>query len=260
MTHILEQIGLTQNESTVYLTVQKHGGKTAAWIAREAKLDKSSCYRAVESLVDKGLLLPSPKKRGTTYSSASPKVLQDLITEKEHALIKEKTDLDLFIKSLIKNTDERVTSIHIEKGIEAVKKSMNTMLESAIRCKTPIKERYRLDDPYFKDPIYAKWLRDVFIKKRIKAGVLTKCIVDFAKNHDWDSIVRSDSKLLKEVHLMPTSVKDPNNLRVAGDFVTIVSFDKNKDYIVITITDKYVAALIDNMFDFMWEHTKPYTG
>ena len=260
MTNILTKIGLTENEANVYLSFQKKGEKTASFIAKMINMDKSSCYRAVESLVSKSLLIAIPKKRGTTYSAASPKLLKELLAQKEQQLEQEKGALDMFVKSLLTDSEERATSIHIEKGIEAVRNAMDATLEAAIRNKTFIRERYRLNAPYFQDPVHNDWVTNVFFKKRIKSGIAIKQIVDFSDNHVFDPIMKTDQKLLKEIHLMPNSVTDPNSMRVAGDFVTITSFDKQNDYIVITIKDKYVAALIESMFDFMWEHTDPYTG
>ena len=259
MTNILTKIGLTENEANVYLSFQKKGEKTASFIAKMINMDKSSCYRAVESLVSKSLLIAIPKKRGTTYSAASPKLLKELLAQKEQQLEQEKGALDMFVKSLLTDSEDRATSIHIEKGIEAVRNAMNETLKVAIQYKACIKERYRFDSPYFRDPVHIAWVLE-FTKRRIKAGVPIQQIVDPREHSTLSHIMRTDPKLLKEIHLMPKNMCDMNGIRVAGDMVTITSFDKNEDYIVITIKDKYVASLIDSMFVFMWEHTDPYKG
>ena len=45
---------------------------------------------------------------------------------------------------------------------------------------------------------------------------------------------------------------------VSGDITNIISFDKDDNYIDITIKDKYVTELITSIFDFVWERSEKY--
>ena len=258
MNIILEQIGLTQNESGVYLSFLKHKEKTAAEIARVLKMDKSSCYRAVDSLVEKKLLITIPRLRGTTHSAVSPEVLKELLNQKKRELANQEHDLTQLINQLSHEFfDKRSTFIKVEKGIQAIRNGMDRNLEAAIAGDKMIKEQYRLSFPYFKDKEHAAWVNE-FLKRRIKAGVSIRQIVDFAGNDDFAPIMKTDKKLLKEIRLMPKEMKGLHGLRISGDIVTIISFDERKDYIVITIKDKFVAQLINTMFDFVWERSDKY--
>ena len=258
MNTILGQIGLTQNESNVYLTFLKHKEKTAAEIARILKMDKSSCYRAVESLVEKRLLITIPRLRGTTHSAVSPEVLKELFNQKKRDLITQEQDLTQLINQLShEHFDKRSTFIKVEKGIQAIRNGMDRNLEAAIASDKMIKEQYRLSFPYFKDKEHAAWVND-FAKRRIKAGVSIRQIVDFAGNDDFAPIMRTDKKLLKEIRLMPKEMKTLHGLRVSGDITNIISFDKSDNYIDITIKDKYVTELISSIFDFVWERSEKY--
>ena len=82
--------------------------------------------------------------------------------------------------------------------------------------------------------------------------------MDFEGNDDFAPIMKTDKKLMKEIRLMPKEMKGLHGLRISGDIVTIISFDERKDYIVITIKDKFVAQLINTMFDFIWERSEKY--
>ncbi|MCX6730687.1 MAG: helix-turn-helix domain-containing protein, partial [Candidatus Roizmanbacteria bacterium] len=110
MNTILNQIGLTKNEVDVYLMFLKHTKKTAAEIARLLTMDKSSCYRAVDTLVTKGLLLASPKKRGTTHTAVSPTVLKELYHQKTNELKSKESELDHFITQLLKQDESKSRS------------------------------------------------------------------------------------------------------------------------------------------------------
>ncbi len=255
---LLRTIGLTQNESAVYLMFLKHKQKTAAEVSRLLHMDKSSCYRAVESLVTQGLLITTPKKRGTTQSAVSPEILKELYHQKLSTLKQKESELDRFVSQLLKQDEsKRSTFIKVETGIEAIRNGMDQNLDAAICSSKVIKEFYRLSFPYFQDKDHIKWV-NAFAKRRIAAGVSIRQIVDFAGVDTFAPIMKSDKKLLKEIHLMPKEMKGLYGVRISGDITHIISFDKQQNYIDITIKDTYVTLLMNSLFDFMWERSKKY--
>jgi len=258
MNTIFSQLGLTNNESAVYLAFLNQGQKTAAEIGRSLHMDKSSCYRAVESLVALGLLITIPKKRGTIHSAVSPEVLKELYHQKLSILKQQESGLDRFVSQLLKQDEsKRSTFIKVESGIEAIQNGMDQNLEAAQNSTKMIKEFYRLSFPYFQDKEHAKWVNE-FAKRRIATGVSIRQIVDFADENVFAPIMKTDKKLLKEVHLMPKEMKGLYGVRISGDITNIISFDKDQNYIDITIKDTYVTLLMNSLFDFMWERSEKY--
>ncbi len=251
-------LGLTDNEARIYIGLLKTGQKTAAYLARELGMDKSSCYRAVDNLVKKNLLIPNIKVRGTTYSAADPSVIKNIFEDRKNLFSAQEKMIDVFINKLSKNIEQkRDTFIKVESGIQALRNAMNKTLEDAINGNMTIKERYRLDSPYFRDKDHVNWVMD-FTKRRIKAGVSIKQIVNFAGQDVFAPIMKTSKALLKEIRLMPDKMKDTNGFRVTDNLVYITSIDKNGGFIVITIKDKYVANMFNAMFDFVWENSKKY--
>jgi len=255
MSSPLAQLDLTENEERVYLSYLRTGEQTAATIARTLSMDKSSCYRAVESLCRRGLLISHPKQRGTTHSAVNPDVLHELLKEKQAELAQTKSSLDSFIRKLKTDVALRSTFIKVEKGLRAVQLSMERNLEDA--HDKLIREKYRLDYPYFKDKNHIRFVTD-FARRRISAGVSIRQIVAFAEQTVFSPIMHTDKKLLKEIRLMPPELSDNDALRVSGDTVTIISFDPSQDYIVITIHDAYVASMMKHLFDFIWTRSTKY--
>lgn len=257
MNEILKEIGLSNNESKIYLAYLKKGVGTAAKIAQELALDKSSSYRAVENLEKLGLLISNPKKRGTTYEPANVEVLKEILNKKKTELKLQETKLEDFINKIKKqNSLTRNTYIKVEKGLLAVQQSMDASLDAAFNADKLIRERYSLDYPYFYDKVHIRWVND-FAKRRITKRVNIKQIVNFAGNNNFAPIMKTAKALLKEIRLMPEGMNDDHSLRISGDLVVIISFDEKKDYVVITIKDKYVAELMSTIFDFIWTNSKP---
>lgn len=254
----MQTIGLSENESAVYLAFQKHGKRTAAEIARLLRMDKSSCYRAVQALVLQGLLLTDPKKRGTTHAAVAPDVLKEIYRQKVQSLINKESQLDTFIQKLVHESQtQRSTFIKVETGIEAIRSGMEENLDAALKSKKIIKEFYRLSFPYFNDPAHIKWV-NAFAKRRIAAGVAIRQIVDFAQNQVFAPIMKTDPSLLKEIRLMPKEMNGLYGVRLSGDITHIISFDEKENYIDITIKDKFVTQLVESLFDFMWVHSEKY--
>lgn len=258
MNTILNRIGLTKNEVDVYLILLKHTQQTAAEIARLLNMDKSSCYRAVDALVAKGLLIATPKKRGTTHVAVSPEVLKEIYNQKLSEFKQQESELDRFVAKLLKQDEsKRSTFIKVETGIEAIRNGMDQNLEAAKKSTKMIKEFYRLSFPYFQDKDHIKWVNE-FLKRRLAAGVSIRQIVDFAGVNTFAPIMKTDKKLLKEIHLMPSELKGLYGVRMSGDITHIISFDKQQNYIDITIKDTYVTLLMNSLFDFMWERSEKY--
>lgn len=259
MEKVLRELGLTANEARVYLAFLKKGEVMAAEISRQLRMDKSSTYRAVESLIKRDLLVANFKKRGTTYTATNPEALQEILESKQRQLSLQQDKLKEYINNLKQQIHEgRDTYILMETGLAAVQQSMLRTLEAAKKGDKVIKEKYRMDFPYF-DRIDHRDFVNNFAQKRIKAGVSIQQIVNFAGKEHFAPIMKTDKSLLKEIRRMPEEMEqDFDGIRIGGDNVTILSFDKEKDYIVVTINDKFVAQSMRSMFDFVWSRCGTY--
>jgi len=56
MQEILQKLGLTQNESKVYLYLNKNGSKKAKEIAQDQKIPRTQTYHLLTALQNKGML------------------------------------------------------------------------------------------------------------------------------------------------------------------------------------------------------------
>lgn len=257
MNTILEQIGLKQNEANVYLAFLKHKEKTAAEIARILKMDKSSCYRAVESLVEKKLLITIPRLRGTTHSAVSPEVLKELITFRKIELEKQSHMLNALVHELqISAKGEIKTFIKVEKGIEAIKQAFTDSLE----CKEKIiREKWSSTHPDLKEKNYVDFIYNN-AKKRIQNGILMREL-NYPNAHSLYAPIEHTSKLiLKEIRLLPEAIDRDISYRIYDNTMYLISFDELNELIVITIKDHFFVKLMKNLYDFVWSHSKPISS
>jgi sugar-specific transcriptional regulator TrmB len=85
--NILSGAGLTSKESEVYLALLKIKRGTAYRIAKTSKLKKPTTYVILETLREKGFVLKTPSKRGTTYTAKSPDELAQSAENKLNSIL-----------------------------------------------------------------------------------------------------------------------------------------------------------------------------
>ncbi len=79
----LEKIGFSPNEIKVYLILNDHGSTKAGKIAKLAKIDRSSCYNSLKSLLEKGLVSYVVIGKVKWFQATGPKRLLDYVKEQE---------------------------------------------------------------------------------------------------------------------------------------------------------------------------------
>lgn len=258
MKETLLKLGLTENEIQAYLNLLKEGNRTAAEVARSLSLDKSSTYRACENLTKTGLLISSPQKRGTTYLAQSPEILQSLYEQR----LKQYTNLGKDLNDLIKelksdsNSSARNVYIRTEFGIEAIREVMNESLNNKGKV---IREWQQNGKRSYHDPAQVNFILD-FVKRRVKAGITIKQLESNENfiDTDFNNIMSTDKSILKEIHMVTGKYSDRNTLRIWDDTVNIISSDDKDNFVVVTIKDKFISGLIQNLFDFIWSNSDIY--
>ncbi|MBI2356678.1 hypothetical protein HYV12_01295 [Candidatus Dojkabacteria bacterium] len=257
MNTILQKLGLTENESKIYIGFSRNPKRSAAQISRILHMDKSSAYKAVDSLLSKGLLIREGWKTGAIYSASSPDVLNDLYKAKEIELKNQKDLLyDFIFKLKSEKTDKRSTYISIEKGIEGLMLRMTESLESKEKL---IRESFR-HFGVFEDPKYIKFVKG-YAKERIKKKIRIKELQSYKDRAKgvrvYESIMTDLKKYMKEQRDLPTTFKDKNGYRIWDNTATILSYDNSGEFIVLTIKDEYIVTLLKSMFDYIWGQSTP---
>ncbi len=112
---ILKQMGFTERESQVYELLLKIGESPVSSVIKHVGAHPQIIYRAVDSLIEKGLLI-SVRKRNKIYVSAeNPKQLERMEEEKLYKLRQAIPDL-----MALKNTSKE-TIVRVSRGDEAVR-------------------------------------------------------------------------------------------------------------------------------------------
>lgn len=90
---LLSSIGLSKTESAIYIDLLQHGTQTVSSIARTSKLHRPTIYKALPSLIERGLVTERHVGKLTQYAAEPPEKLRGLLDTLNH-------ELDLLIPTL----------------------------------------------------------------------------------------------------------------------------------------------------------------
>lgn len=120
---ILNQIGLSDSEITIYVTLLKYGGSSISDISQNSGLHRTNIYDSIEKLKAKGMV-SYVLKEGKQYLRASdPEGLIDYIKEQEEIV----RDIVPELNKLKSRIPEKIT-VEIFKGKQGMKSVLRDIL------------------------------------------------------------------------------------------------------------------------------------
>ena len=164
-TKTLESIGLTKNQSEVYISLLKLGSATAQQIMKEANMHRSRVYDSLEKLQQAGLASSVVKDYRQYFQAVKPEKLLEYIEEKKESIRQMLPQL----KSLEGMKKEEIQA-SIYKGKEGLKTIHSEMLKEG-------KDIYVLGA---KGLIFSElqYFTPNFERERIKKGMKWVCLWD----------------------------------------------------------------------------------
>ncbi len=244
-TGALEEIGLTEGEAKVYLTLLETGTSTTGAIVKGSGISASKVYQILDRLAKKGLVGHAKKEGVMHFQAAEPKRILDYLEEKESELLDKKQKIiaempQLELKQSIGATKRTAEIFEGKKGV------MNLF--------SNILDDLKREEEYFVigaglgfEEIPGMW--DFFQNyhtERAKHGIK----VNMLANYSYKNRIVPATKMRGDVKFLPEELV--TNLQI--------TFYKKKSFIVLWSKEP-VAFLIHNpeivngfraYFDLLW--------
>ncbi len=120
---VLTRLGFEEKEAKVYLSLLLLGSTTAASIAEDSRIDRTTTYDLLNRLIKKGAVSYVMKGRVKFFSPTDPRNLDE-------DLKKKKEELDEVMPRLLAlvSAEKEKTEVVVFKGTEAVKNLMESIL------------------------------------------------------------------------------------------------------------------------------------
>jgi sugar-specific transcriptional regulator TrmB len=236
-TNVLKKLGLDEKEVQVYLILLRFGTISASKISKETNIDRTTCYRYLNSLINKGLVSNVIQNNVKYFNAAHPeKILKD-IKEKEEEFTKLLPEL-INLSNLPKE-DTTAEIYHGENGLK-------TVLREILRNK---EDHLVLgDEGHFQEifPIFFEQFINECNRNKIKERILcTESVLKKVKKFDYKYSI---TKALPSENIFPTTTLICKN--------KIVLFNWQLPYNAIVITNKDFANNYRNYFELLWNIAK----
>lgn len=235
---VLTKVGLTKNESKVYLTLLKLGSATAVEITKQSKVHRVNVYDVLDRLLAKGLISTVMKANKKIYEAANPEQLDQLLKSKEEALKQIMPQLKTEFK--IKKEKQQV---HHFFGPDGVMQAYYMMLDQKETV-------YGIGGSGFNRRIL-KHRHDMWDKERIKRKIKGKVIY-----YEFTRVNHLFPDPITETRYIPNNFKTPCMVDICGDLVVNL-MPLEEGIMAIVIENRALADSYRQFFNFMWQFAKP---
>lgn len=229
---ILENLGFSQNEIKVYLTLNDNGSTPAGKVSKIAKIDRSSCYNSLKALQEKGLVSYVLIGQVKWFQGTGPKALKE------------------FVKEQLKDVEEILPELHARhkaakvegqvrlfKGIKGIRTIFHDMARTG-------EDNYVFgSEGQFEDrmPAFAKQ----FDRMKKENNFKTKMII----RKDRSDI---EDKKLTNLRYAPIGVESNVVVNIYGSKIALLIWTDEPEGIIIE--NEEAAKGFKSYFDFMWKN------
>lgn len=236
----LQEIGLTNYESEIYLALLTHGQISAYELAEKAGLYRQVTYDTLKRLQEKGFVSSVTEGKTKLFKATEPELVLEMLNDKTEnfkQLLPDLIQLDKASKQpLLVETykGKNVLRIALRDIINQLKNSKNKeVLCTAVDESVPLSKFQTTLDQYERDMLHYKIKEKVIIKQGTK-GLFQKGTSKYRK--------------------VPEKYFNENPLQIYGDNVQIIVWG-NPDYLII-IRNKGVAESYRKQFQLLWSIAK----
>ncbi|MGV8150790.1 MAG: TrmB family transcriptional regulator [Candidatus Woesearchaeota archaeon] len=235
----LNEFGLTNTESAIYLALLDMGKSLAGSIASKARIHRKNTYDALESLTQQGLVTHHIENNRNYYTALSPEKFREIIKEK---LSRTENILPELLAKF--NAVKPKSSVEVYQGINGIKSFNELMLKIKkpifnIGATGKIFEQLKYSIPYYKQKSSTQ---------KINAHFLT--IHAIQENHI------NTLKNIKGVYVrrLPEKFATNTQIYIFGDYSAIQIWVDEP--IAIVIKNRDIAKGFMEYFHYLWGKSK----
>ncbi len=167
-TKILEKLGLTKNESAIYLALLDMGTSTISQISEKTAIHRPLIYKALPSLLEKKLVTETPKAKGVVYGAEPPNRLESLFDDLKVDFFEALPDLEDSYAS-----SEKKPKIRFLEGKDGTKRIFDDVVRSLKKGDVFYRYSSNKDGNEKKDKYVPRIYRKMRDEKKLQREVIT---------------------------------------------------------------------------------------
>ena len=233
----LRELGLTDIEIKIYVTLLEVGASQAGVITQKSGVHRRMVYDAIERLIKKGLVGYIMRNNRKLFSAVHPDRLIELAEEKKANIQRILPELNVKFQS--KKEKRETLFFEGKAGLKSVfEDQLKEGKEILLMDASP------LGVDLFK--FYFIW----FDKRRIRKKIPVKILLsDKLKGKILQKIPLTKLKYLPDEYCGPASTN------IYGDKVAIIHWDKKKPFAIV-INQPEIAESYRRFYNFLWNSAK----
>lgn len=247
-TKALKDIGLTDGETKVYLTLSKLGETKTGPLAKEAEVSSSKVYKILDRLQKKGLVGFVTKNKVRYFKATEPERIIDYVNEKQREMEENKKTIEGLIPQLrlAQNLSGMHTEVTIFEGFKGLKNLFYNMLDELRNGD----EYYVIGADYGEDMAGVRAFFEKYHQDRAAKDVKVNMLASY----------KTKGNLVKSTALKSTIRYLPENLFTKLDIIVyndkVFLFFIAKDSKSIFIHNNDIAESFKTYFKTFWKMAK----
>lgn len=242
----LEDAGLTDDQTIIYLTLLQNGSVQASRLAMLSGLKRSHVYKILGQLENLNLVEKDETGSVTRFTPEHPSKLRLLVDKRLETLQQTKHTLEANIDSMISqynfiSSKPNVQFFEGEKGLQRIYNGIISAKKDILLFRSPYDNKYKELSEMIESQI----------KKQVKNNIKTKAITpvpdkDIRNSFEYDYGRKVERRILKE-----SEFTIPAQIIIYGNKVGITSYRKG---IFTTIIDNEdISESFQKIFMHLWD-------
>ncbi len=242
---LLENLGLDERESEIYLALLELGPQLPQYIARNTGIKRTTLYEIFPEMVKRGLIVEVSQGKRRLFQAVAPDRLFSNYEKKYKEIKQNISELtDIYRLQGLR------PKIEVYEGFDGMKKFYGCTLESKEVCKCFVQ-------PAKYNPRVLDWLVKEYVPARVKRGVLVKAIVPNDELSEYYMGFRKEHlRIGRKVPLSKFHFKIEG--MVQGKRIYFANYEKGGPQIGIIIESKPIADTLSALWDLAWEGASRY--
>lgn len=249
---ILYKLGLNDKEIEIYLFLIKSGVQTVKQISDTTGINRTTAYRYLETLREKGLVEWVIDEPGAKIKTTEIENLSFLLNSKKSDVEEIEKGLPQFISNIksLKPVEKFATQVRYYKG----KKGIEQMIWNTLKTKETMRSFTALGRREFINSKFEEEFEEEWVQKKLKDKLITnENRLSYIKN----KMVPLYRKTLNVRIIPKKKFYITNDIAIYNDTVSIISLEKD-NLVGIEIENAEMSKTQKSIFDIVWEIANNY--
>ncbi len=247
--NILSDVGLTNDQASVYLFLLEHGFSTAKIIAQKTLIGRALTYKVLDQLIALQLV----QKRDdlgkvSKFFPRHPGAIKEILHDKKAELDRASLTLGHAFGELSSSFNLLMGKPNVQffEGTDGIRKVYDDILEVN-------KDICVISSPSDKEEALHLLIREQ-IHKQVAQNIRTRAITPIGHAQKTSLSPEEDSKrLVERKKVSAEKLNIPAQIIMYGDKVAITNF--KEEFITVIIESAYIFQTMQTLFDYIWNHT-----